>query len=378
MGRGLDPESCMRLALQSARRRMGRTFPNPSVGAVVWKGGRVLGRGATHPPGGPHAEKVAIARARKKHGDAALRGASMAVTLEPCGFTGRTGPCTKDVIEAGIARVYVGVRDPHEKVSGAGIRKLRRAGIEVVVGILEAACAEHHRGFFSLCERGRPFVTLKLASSLDGRIATRTGESRWITSKEARAFVHRIRARSDGVMVGSETALADDPALSARRGDRVLARPVRVLVDSRLRVPADAKLYSASEDTQTLVLTRSAARGRAAREAKGARLIDLPGPAGGLDLKAGLAALGRFGLTTLLVEGGGGLAAALLRADLVDEIHWMLAPRLIGGDGRSALGSLGVEALKSSPGLEWIREGRLGADLHIQARRIRRREKGIS
>lgn len=368
----------MRLALQSARRMMGRTFPNPSVGAVIWKGSRVLGRGATRPPGGPHAEKVAIARARKKHGDAVLRGASMAVTLEPCGFTGRTGPCTKDVIEAGIARVYVGVRDPHEKVSGAGIRKLRRAGIEVVVGILEAACAEHHRGFFSLCERGRPFVTLKLASSLDGRIATRTGESRWITSKEARAFVHRIRARSDGVMVGSETALADDPALSARRGNRVLARPVRVLVDSRLRVPADAKLYSASEDTQTLVLTRSAARGRAAREATGARLMDLPGPVGGLDLKAGLAALGRFGLTTLLVEGGGGLAAALLRADLVDEIHWMLAPRLIGGDGRSALGSLGVEALKSSPGLEWIREGRLGADLHLQARRIRRMEKGIS
>lgn len=370
MPRGLEPESCMRLALESARRQMGRTFPNPSVGAVVWKGSRLLGRGATRPPGGAHAEKVAIERARKKFGSRVLQGASMAVTLEPCGFTGRTGPCTEEIVEAGIARVYVGVRDPHEKVSGSGIRRLRRAGIEVVVGVLAEACEEHHRGFFSLCERGRPFVTLKLASTLDGRIATRRGESRWITSKEARAFVHRIRARSDGVMVGSETAVADDPALTARRGKRVIARPVRVLVDSRLRVPVDSHLYSSQEGAETVVLTRSAARGRRAREAKGAQLIDLPGPVGGLDLEAGLEALGRFGLTTLLVEGGGGLAAALLRADLVDEIHWILAPRLIGGDGRAALGSLGVEALESSPGLEWIREGRLGADLHIQARRI--------
>ncbi len=302
----------------------------------------------------------------------------MAVTLEPCCFKGRTGPCTKEIIEAGIAKVYVGVRDPHERVSGGGLRKLRRAGIEVVESVLGEACEEHHRGFFSLCQRGRPFVTLKLASSLDGRIATRTGESRWITSCVARAFVHRIRALSDGVMVGSETALADDPALTARRGDRIIARPVRVLVDSRLRVSADSQIYSSESNGSTLVLTRSAARGRAAREAKGAKLIDLPGSAGQLDLKAGLAALGRVGLTTLLVEGGGGLAAALLRADLVDEIHWILAPRLIGGDGRAALGSLDVEKLHASPGLEWIREGRLGPDLHIQARRARRMGKGIS
>ena len=172
-------------------------------------------------------------------------------------------------------------------------------------------------------------------------------------------------------MVGSETALADDPALSARRGGRVVGRPVRVLVDSRLRVSPESQLYSPADGARTLVLTRAAARGRAAREAQGAQLINLPGSAGQLDLKAGLAALGEFGLTTLLVEGGGGLAAALLRADLVDEIHWIMAARLIGGDGRAALGSLGVKALGSAPGLEWVREGKLGADLHIQARRVR-------
>ena len=302
----------------------------------------------------------------------------MAVTLEPCCFQGRTGPCTKEIIEAGIAKVYVGVRDPHKRVAGGGIRRLRRAGIEVVEGILTEACEEHHRGFFSLCQRGRPFVTLKLASSLDGRIATRTGESRWITSSQARAFVHRLRARTDAVMVGSETALADAPSLTARRGDRIIAHPVRVLVDSRLRVSVDSPLYASESETPTLVMTRSAARGRAAREATGAKLIDLPGSAGRLDLKAGLAALGQFGLTTLLVEGGGGLAAALLRADLVDEIHWILAPRLIGGDGRAALGGLGVEELDLTPRLEWIREGRLGPDLHIQARRAPRLRKGIS
>lgn len=371
MARGLDPEACMGLALQSARRMMGRTFPNPSVGAVVWKGEKMLAGGSTRPPGGPHAEQVALERARKRHGRAALRGASMAVTLEPCCFKGRTGPCTRAIIEAGIRKVYVGVRDSHERVSGGGVRQLRRAGIEVEEGVRGESCEEHHRGFFCLCERGRPFVTLKLASSLDGRIATCTGESKWITSPEARAWVHRLRARSDAVMVGSETALADDPALSARRGGRVVGRPVRVLVDSRLRVSPESQLYSAADGARTLVLTRAAARGRAAREAQGARLINLPGSAGQLDLKAGLAALGEFGLTTLLVEGGGGLAAALLRADLVDEIHWIMAARLIGGDGRAALGSLGVKALGSAPGLEWVREGKLGADLHIQARRVR-------
>jgi len=362
-------EAHMRLALQSARRGAGRTCPNPSVGAVIFKGAQVLGRGFTQPPGGPHAEVVALRAALRRHGERAVRGASMGVTLEPCCFQGRTAPCTQAIIEAGVRRVYVGCRDPHPRVSGRGIGKLRRAGIAVEVGIEEAACREHHRGFFSVCERGRPFVTLKLGTTLDGRIATASGESRWITGPKARALVHRMRGCSDGVMVGSGTALADDPTLTARRGDKLVGRPVRVLVDSRLRVPTRARLYAPGEGARTLVLTRKGARGRRGVAATGAELLDLPGPAGALDLVAGMRALADAGLTTLLVEGGGGLAAALVRGDLVDEIHWLLAPRLVGGDGRPALAGLGVRGLAQAPELDWVRVGRLGDDLHIHARR---------
>jgi len=361
-------EAHLRLALKSARRGEGRTYPNPSVGAVVFKGGEILGRGCTRPAGGPHAEVVALRQAARRHGARALRGASIGVTLEPCCCEGRTAPCTQAIIDAGISRVYVGCRDPHPRVSGRGVAKLRRAGIQVEVGIEEAACREHHRGFFSVHQRGRPFVTLKLATTLDGRIATASGDSRWITGPSARAWVHRLRARTDGIMVGSGTALADDPALTARRGNRVVATPVRVLVDSRLRVPASARLYAGGEGSRTLVLTRKGARGRRALEAAGAELLDLPGAAGALNLPAGLRALAGAGLTTLLVEGGGVLGAALLRADLVDEIHWLLAPRLIGGDGHAALAGLGVVGLSQAPELDAWRVGRLGADIHIQAR----------
>ena len=264
-------EARMREALKSARRGSGKTFPNPSVGAIVWKGAEILGRGRTRPPGGAHAEVVALEAAIRRHGARRVRGASMGVTLEPCSFQGRTGPCTRAIIEAGIRRVYVGCGDPHPRVSGRGVRALKRAGLEVHLGILEEACAEHHRGFLSICERGRPFVSLKLATTLDGRIATGAGESRWITGAEARGLVHRMRAKNDAVMVGSGTALADDPALTVRRGGRVVGRPVRVLVDSRLRVPATAQLYAAHEAARTLVLTRKSARGRRARARNRAR-----------------------------------------------------------------------------------------------------------
>ncbi len=221
----MNPEEAMRLALAQARRASGRTFPNPPVGAVVFRGDRVLGRGYTRPVGGPHAEVVAIERALRRHGAKAVRGSAMAVTLEPCCHVGRTAPCTEVVARAGLRRVFVGHRDPHRTVAGRGVRKLRGAGIDVHVGVLEAACRAQHRGFLSVCQRGRPFVMLKLASSLDGRIATASGESRWITGAESRAAVHRLRARVDGIVVGSETALADDPELSARRGPRTAQHP---------------------------------------------------------------------------------------------------------------------------------------------------------
>ncbi|MCP4038426.1 MAG: bifunctional diaminohydroxyphosphoribosylaminopyrimidine deaminase/5-amino-6-(5-phosphoribosylamino)uracil reductase RibD [bacterium] len=366
----------MKIALTKARPSLGRTFPNPAVGAVVFRGDRVLGRGVTRPPPGAHAEVAAIEAARRRGGPRALRGASLAVTLEPCCFTGRTGPCTDAVIEAGIRRVFVGSIDPHARVHGRGIAKLRRAGIEVEVGVREAECRELHRGFFSLCERGRPFVTLKLATTLDGRIATAAGESRWITGEPARAWVHAMRARSDAVMVGSQTALVDDPELSARRNGRVVHHPVRVVVDSGLRLAASARLYRGlvpsggkpAPDFRTWVLCRARAPGRAQIRATGAQLIDVPARGRHLDLAAALERLGERGLTSLFVEGGGGLAAALLHANRVDEIHWIQAPKLIGGDGRAALGPLRLERLRDAIELGEMRVRRRGADLHITAR----------
>lgn len=376
----MKPEDAMKQALTRARSVLGRTFPNPAVGAVVFRGGRVLGRGATRPPPGAHAEIVALEAARRKVGATGLRGASIAVTLEPCCFTGRTGPCTEALIEAGIRRVFVGCRDPHERVRGRGTAKLRRAGIEVVVGVLETECREQHRGFFSVCERGRPFVTLKLASTLDGRIATASGESRWITGEASRAFVHRLRARSDAVMVGSRTAIADDPELFARRDGRVVHRPVRVVVDSRLRFPRarpGARLLRAAawvadaranpRQGETWLLCRRDARSSAGLEASAALRVDVARRGERLDLARALSKLAQRGLTHVFVEGGGGLAAALLRAGCVDEIHWFQAPRLIGGDGREALASLAVSRLADAIDLDRLRVRRLGDDLHLSA-----------
>lgn len=355
----------MRLALRAASRGDGRTHPNPSVGAVVYRGDRILGRGTTRPYGGDHAEIVALAAAKRKHGARAVRGATIAVTLEPCHFQGRTGPCTAALAEAGVGRVVVGCRDPHPRVSGKGVRFLRRLGIEVVTGVLEPECRYQHRGFICVQERGRPHVTLKLATTLDGRIALANGESRWITNEASRAFVARLRDTHDAVMVGSETAKADDPELAARVGARV-RRPVRVVVDGRLRVSPDARLFRPPGDSRTWLLCRQGVRGiRAARE-RAERVIEVKAGEGGhVDLGAAFRRLAKEGLTTVLVEGGGRLAAALLRADLVDEVHWMLAPKLIGSEGRPCLGPLGLEKLRDAVALEDVVSRRRGTDLHL-------------
>lgn len=358
----------MREALRLARRGAGRTHPNPSVGAVVFRGRTILGRGTTRPPGGDHAEIVAITRAAKRHGARAVRGASIAVTLEPCNFSGRTGPCTEAIIEAGLSRVVAGARDPHPRVSGKGFARLRRAGIAVETGVLDAECRHQHRGFISVCERRRPFVTLKLATTLDGRIAVASGESRWITGAAARHFVHGLRDAHDAVMVGSETAIADDPELSVRRGDRVARRPIRVLVDGRLRVPATSRLFRPRGDSRSWIVCRERARGIAAARERAERVLAVAAGEGRqVDLRAAFHRLADEGLTTVLVEGGGRLAAALLRADLVDEVHWILAPKLIGCDGRAGLGPLALSRLADIVELDVLRTRRLGADLHVHA-----------
>ena len=362
----MTPDAAMKVALGAARRVAGRTYPNPPVGAAVFRGDRLLGRGATRPVGGAHAEVMALENAKRRFGAKSLRGASLAVTLEPCCRMGRTGPCTDAILEAGIRRVFVGHRDPHPDVSGAGVRRLRRAGVEVQLGVLEEACRKQHRGFLTVCALGRPFVMLKLASSLDGRIATASGESRWVTGPEARAKGHLLRSRVDAIVVGSRTALADDPELTARRGGRVVHRPVRVLIDSKLRVPPSARLFREGADrTWVLCGPKAGVRRRRVLEDLGARLIETPMRAGKLDLKRAAARLAREGLTEVLVEGGGSLAAALLRARLVDELHWFVAPRLLGGDGRPSVADLGLGSLVESPRLNAC-VGRAGRDLYIR------------
>ena len=358
----------MRMAIAAARRVEGRTHPNPPVGAVIVRGSRVLGRGATRPVGGDHAEIVALSRATRRHGARAVRGATLVVTLEPCSHQGRTGPCADAVLAAGIARVIVGQRDPSPHVGGRGLRKLRRGGVSVETGVLEDACGELHRGFLSVIERGRPHVALKLAGSLDGRIATARGESRWITGERSRALVHRLRDRADAVLVGAETARQDDPALDVRRGGRVLRRPVRVVADSKLRIGPDARLHRAPGERIALCLRVAPERRRAALERAGVRVLPVRARAGRVDLAAGLEALAREGITTLLVEGGGELAAALLARDLVDEIHWFVAAKLVGGDGRAALGPIGADRLRRAIVLDEPEVRRMGQDLYVRGR----------
>jgi diaminohydroxyphosphoribosylaminopyrimidine deaminase/5-amino-6-(5-phosphoribosylamino)uracil reductase len=367
----MTPEAAMRRALAAARRVSGRAWPNPPVGAVVVRGDRVLGVGATQPPGGPHAEIVAMAAARRRHGAAALRGATLATTLEPCCHTGRTGPCSAAVIAAGIARVWVGERDPNPLVAGGGLRRLRAAGIAVETGVLAAECAEQHRGFATLLAQGRPLVALKLAATLDGRIATAAGESRWITGPAARARVHALRARVDAIGIGAGTARADDPALTARRGGRIVHRPVRVVFDSGLSLPPRSRLARAADAERTWILAAPGAPAarRRALLARGVRILEVPRRGAHLDLRRALARLGREGLTTLLVEGGGELAAALLRAGLVDELHWFSAPAWLGGDARPALGPLAVRRLADRVALaRGARVIRLGDDLYIHGK----------
>ena len=351
-------------ALRLAARARGRTAPNPLVGALVVRGGERVAAGHHLRLGAPHAEAVAIARAAGR-----TRGATLYVTLEPCAHTGRTPPCVEAVLEAGFRRVVVGTRDPDPRTAGRSLARLRRAGCAVAVDVENEACRELNSGYFSRVERGRPHTTLKLAATLDGRIATAAGESRWITGPEARAWVHRLRGRVDAVAVGSGTALADDPLLTARRGRRTVHRPTRVVIDSKLRTPPNARLIRAGEPGSAWILTtRDAAAVRAARlEGAGARVERVRGSASRVDLRAAWRRLGALGVNDLLVEGGGELAASLLRAGLVDRLCLLLSPKLIGADGRPVLGPLGLGRLADAPELRDPQVRKLGRDLLLVA-----------
>jgi diaminohydroxyphosphoribosylaminopyrimidine deaminase / 5-amino-6-(5-phosphoribosylamino)uracil reductase len=341
-----DDLAHMRAALALARRGLGTTWPNPSVGCVIVHDGRVVGRGHTQPGGRPHAEPVALAMA-----GAQARGATAYVTLEPCCHTGRSPPCTDALIAAGISRVVVAATDPDPRVNGRGLAQLKATGIVVEAGVLEAEARETLIGFTHRITLGRPMVTLKLASTLDGRIATRTGESQWITDTPARRVGHALRGWHDAVMVGVGTVLADNPDLTCRIPGFRPTPNVRVITDSHLRTSLTSRLLTTAKDVPTWFLLREGTN--LAREDAfidlGAKLIKIAGSPAGVDLTAAMAALGAAGLTRILVEGGGQLAAALLRADLVDRIAWFHAPAIMGGDGWPAVQAFGNETLAQMP-----------------------------
>jgi diaminohydroxyphosphoribosylaminopyrimidine deaminase / 5-amino-6-(5-phosphoribosylamino)uracil reductase len=335
-------ERYMTLALGLARRGLGRVWPNPAVGCVIVDAnGHVAGRGWTQAGGRPHAETEALRQA-----GARSRGATAYVTLEPCAHHGKTPPCAQALIDAGVARVVSALEDPDGRVSGAGHAMLSAAGIAVRSKVMSAAAAEANAGFLSRVQRGRPSISLKLATTLDGKIAMSGGESRWITGERARAHTHLLRAQHDGVMIGIGTALADDPELTCRL-PAIDAAPVRIVVDTMARLSPASKLACSANRLPVWLLTSKPAD-TGAVQAGGVKVLTVPQNGKVVDLSAAMNLLAAEGLTRILVEGGATLATALLQAHLVDRLFWYRAPSIMG-EGTPAVASLGLSHLGDMP-----------------------------
>ena len=337
----------MRTALALATRGLGSTWPNPTVGCVLVRNGRVIARGATQPGGRPHAEAVALGRA-----GVAAQGATAYVSLEPCSHHGETSPCADALIEAGIARAVVATTDPNPAVDGDGIKKLEAAGIAVEVGLLGQEARRLNAGFFLCVRENRPLVTLKTATTLDGRIAVASGASQWLTGPSARRRAHLLRAQHDAVMIGVGTAVADNPELTCRLDGLSDRSPVRIVVDSSMRLPLTHKIVATADQIPTWIVTLErgdAARKKAFRDC-GVELLEVgPDPYGHPDIPVVLEMIAKRNITRLLVEGGSRLAAAFLRAKRVDRLAWFRAPSLIGGDGYPVALPFGVEDLPNMP-----------------------------
>ncbi|MBI2104542.1 MAG: bifunctional diaminohydroxyphosphoribosylaminopyrimidine deaminase/5-amino-6-(5-phosphoribosylamino)uracil reductase RibD [Candidatus Omnitrophica bacterium] len=355
----------MRLALRLAGRALGRTSPNPAVGAVVVKGGRVIGQGYHRRAGLPHAEVEALRRA-----GARARGSTLYVTLEPCNHTGRTPPCCDAILTAGVSRVVIAAKDPNPITNGRGLARLRRSGVRVVAGVLEQEARRLNEPFWKAMRSRMPLVIAKVGQSLDGKIATARGESRWITSPAARRLAHQWRSRVDAILVGVNTVLRDDPRLTARGVPRRLDRPLKVIVDSRLRIPLRAKCLSAQPHAPTLIATTvRAGRKRASLRRRGAEVLTLPPRRGRVPLRRLCRQLARRGVQSVLIEGGGEVLASAFAERLVDRIVFFIAPLLIGGrQAPGSLGGVGARRLSQAVRLADITYRRAGPDLCVEAR----------
>ncbi len=347
----------MRHALDLAARGIGRTSPNPMVGSVVVRDGVVLGKGYYREHGGLHAEPQALEEAGSR-----AQGAALYVTLEPCCHQGRTPPCTDAIIASGIAHVHVAMADPDRRVSGKGIERLRAAGIAVETGLLEAEARELNAAYVRHRETGQPFVLLKLAQTLDGRIATRNGQSKWITGEAARERVHLMRSRADAVLVGIDTVLADDPRLTVRHLDG--RQPRRIVLDSRARTPLDARVLN-GEAPATVCVTDAVSADRIEElEGTGAEVLVLPGGDGSIPIAPLKSALGKAGIVTLMVEGGSRVAASFLRERAVDRIACFVAPRILGA-GIPSIDGLALDDLSKAIDLRDTRVEQLDGDFLI-------------
>jgi diaminohydroxyphosphoribosylaminopyrimidine deaminase/5-amino-6-(5-phosphoribosylamino)uracil reductase len=359
---GLDDLKYMKRALNLARKGMGKTSPNPAVGCVIVKDGTIVGEGWHRKAGGPHAEIHALVMA-----GAATRGSDVFVTLEPCCHTGKTPPCSEALIKAGVSRVIAGMSDPNPQVSGGGLAALRQAGIETVCGVLEDDCRAINLPFIKHITSGMPYVTYKCAMTMDGNIATITGESRWISCEESRKYVHRMRARMDAVMVGVDTVIADNPQLTVRhvRGNN----PLRVIVDTRLRTPESVSVLSGQSSAKTIIATcETNPRVHLRYLKQGVTILVCDSDDGRVSINDLLQKLGAMGVQSVLLEGGSRLAETMLMQGLIDEMVFFVAPKISGSDGFAPFTLNGLTSMEQAVRLDFIDVRRSGADIMIHAR----------
>lgn len=356
-------ERYMRLALELAIKAEGLTNPNPVVGAIIVKNGRVVGKGYHRASGLPHAEVNAL-----KDAGIRARGATLYVTLEPCDHFGRTPPCTGAIVRDGIRKVVIAMKDPNPENNGKGIRVLKARGIETAIGVLEERAKSINRPYIKFITRHIPYITVKAAQSLDGKIATRTGDSKWITSEDSRDYVHELRGKVDAVMVGENTVMKDDPLLLSKT--RSAKQPARIVVTTGLRIPFDAKVFSRIAESPLFIATaKNASRKRAkSYETKGAKVLFLKSKNGKVDLKDLLVTLGRMNLMHILVEGGGELIASLLEARLADRLLFFIAPKIIGGKAATtSVEGTGVAKIREAVVLKDLKIRRFTNDVLIEA-----------
>jgi diaminohydroxyphosphoribosylaminopyrimidine deaminase/5-amino-6-(5-phosphoribosylamino)uracil reductase len=357
----VDDEKWMKRALRLAEAGRGRTSPNPMVGAVLVKRGKVVGEGYHAKIGEAHAEIIALRQAGK-----GARGAVLYLNLEPCTHFGRTPPCVPQVIKAGLRRAVIGMEDPNPLVNGKGIEALRKSGLDVKVGVLGKECRKLNEAFCKYILKRQPFVALKVAATLDGKIAARNGDSKWISGEASRRLVHRLRGRVDGVLVGIGTVLRDDPLLTART--KKGKEPYRIVLDSRLKIPEDAKVFEHSPSEVILATTRSAPHGKIERlERKGVQVLIMDSKEGKVDLKACLNKLGEIGLMSILVEGGSKINGSFLDEGLIDKFFLFLSPKWLGDPQAPGIfGGRGVSSLKEAVELKETKTRRIGEDIFVE------------